>query len=117
MKRDANAPQLTAVFVDYDNIYLSLKRRNEEAARRFAQLAKLQHQSLGSIEKLGAKDPKTLKLRHRQDDPTNLLTGFQSTSQAGGQNTSTPETGPIKKPYKPKDPYEDMKKKETLCSF
>src|SRR5258706_15400171 len=27
---------LTAVFVDYDNIYLSLKRRNEEAAKRFA---------------------------------------------------------------------------------
>jgi hypothetical protein len=27
---------LTAVFVDYDNIYLSLKKKNEEAARRFA---------------------------------------------------------------------------------
>jgi hypothetical protein len=27
---------LSVVFVDYDNIYLSLKRKNEEAARRFA---------------------------------------------------------------------------------
>lgn len=27
---------LSAVFVDYDNIYMSLKRKNEEAARRFA---------------------------------------------------------------------------------
>ena len=29
-------PCLSAVFVDYDNIYLSLKRKNEEAAKRFA---------------------------------------------------------------------------------
>ena len=29
-------PILTAVFVDYDNIYLSLKKRSEEAAKRFA---------------------------------------------------------------------------------
>lgn len=27
---------MTTVFVDYDNIYLSLKRKNEEAAKRFA---------------------------------------------------------------------------------
>jgi hypothetical protein len=27
---------LSAIFVDYDNIYLSLKRKNEEAAKRFA---------------------------------------------------------------------------------
>ena len=27
---------LSALFVDYDNIYLSLRRKNEEAARRFA---------------------------------------------------------------------------------
>jgi RNA polymerase primary sigma factor len=37
----------------------------EEAARRFAQLAKLHHQALASIAKLGAKDPKTLKLREK----------------------------------------------------
>ena len=34
MKRDAAC--LSAVFVDYDNIYLSLKRKSEEAAKRFA---------------------------------------------------------------------------------
>jgi NYN domain len=36
MKRDAAGPCLSAVFVDYDNIYLSLKRKSEEAARRLA---------------------------------------------------------------------------------
>ncbi len=36
MKQDASEPILTAVFVDYDNIYLSLKKRSEEAAKRFA---------------------------------------------------------------------------------
>jgi hypothetical protein len=35
MKREAGEC-LSAVFVDYDNIYLSLKRKNDEAARRFA---------------------------------------------------------------------------------
>ncbi len=37
MKREqSNGAFLSAVFVDYDNIYLSLKRKNEEAAKRFA---------------------------------------------------------------------------------
>jgi hypothetical protein len=36
MKRDAGGPCLSAVFVDYDNIYMSLKRKSEEAAKRFA---------------------------------------------------------------------------------
>jgi hypothetical protein len=36
MRREAGGPCLSAVFVDYDNIYLSLKRKSEEAARRFA---------------------------------------------------------------------------------
>jgi len=36
MKRELSGQILTAVFVDYDNIYLSLKRKNEEAAKRFA---------------------------------------------------------------------------------
>jgi NYN domain-containing protein len=39
MKREAGGPCLSAVFVDYDNIYLSLKRKSEEAARRFAKEA------------------------------------------------------------------------------
>lgn len=36
MKRASSGALLSAVFVDYDNIYLSLRRKNEEAARRFA---------------------------------------------------------------------------------
>ncbi len=39
MSRDKSGACLTAVFVDYDNIYLSLKRKNEEAAKRFAKEA------------------------------------------------------------------------------
>ena len=37
----------------------------EEAARRFASIAKTHHQFLGSLDKLGAKDPKTLKIRKK----------------------------------------------------
>jgi RNA polymerase primary sigma factor len=37
----------------------------EEAARRFASIAKLHQSVLAHIEKLGAKDPKTLKLRKK----------------------------------------------------
>ncbi len=36
MKGQGPGPLLSTIFVDYDNIYLSLKRKNEEAARRFA---------------------------------------------------------------------------------
>ncbi len=36
MQGQSTGPTLSVVFVDYDNIYLSLKRKNEEAARRFA---------------------------------------------------------------------------------
>lgn len=36
MTGQSNGPALSVVFVDYDNIYLSLKRKNEEAARRFS---------------------------------------------------------------------------------
>ena len=41
MKRTAGAACLSAVFVDYDNIYLSLKRKSEEAAKRFARDAQV----------------------------------------------------------------------------
>jgi hypothetical protein len=41
MKRETGGPYLSAVFVDYDNIYLSLRRKSEEAARRFAKDAGL----------------------------------------------------------------------------
>ena len=39
MIRNSDGPCLSAIFVDYDNIYLSLKRKDEEAARRFAKEA------------------------------------------------------------------------------
>ncbi len=41
MMRDATKPALSAIFVDYDNIYLSLKRKNEDAAKRFSKDASL----------------------------------------------------------------------------
>jgi RNA polymerase primary sigma factor len=37
----------------------------EEAAKRFASIAKAHHQFLSSLDKLGAKDPKTLKIRKK----------------------------------------------------
>lgn len=36
MRRESSGPILTTIFVDYDNIYLSLRRKSEEAAKRFA---------------------------------------------------------------------------------
>jgi hypothetical protein len=36
MKSDLRESCLSAIFVDYDNIYLSLKRKSEEAAKRFS---------------------------------------------------------------------------------
>jgi NYN domain len=41
MKAQSTGPILSAVFVDYDNIYLSLKRKSEDAAKRFAKDAPL----------------------------------------------------------------------------
>ena len=41
MKAGSTGTVLSTVFVDYDNIYLSLKRKSEEAARRFAKDAAL----------------------------------------------------------------------------
>jgi RNA polymerase primary sigma factor len=40
----------------------------EEAARRFASIQKLHAQVLGSLEKVGAEDPKTVKLRRKLAD-------------------------------------------------
>ena len=39
MSRESSGPYLSAVFVDYDNIYLSLKRKSDEAAKNFAKNA------------------------------------------------------------------------------
>ena len=36
MTNESKGQLLSAVFVDYDNIYLSLRRKNEEAAKRFS---------------------------------------------------------------------------------
>lgn len=41
MRQESSGAFLSAVFVDYDNIYLSLKRKSEEAAKRFAKDAAL----------------------------------------------------------------------------
>jgi RNA polymerase primary sigma factor len=37
----------------------------EEAAKRFASIGKVYHQYLGALDKLGSKDPKTLKIRKK----------------------------------------------------
>jgi RNA polymerase primary sigma factor len=37
----------------------------EEAAKRFSSIAKIHHQFLNALDKLGAKDPKTLKIRKK----------------------------------------------------
>ncbi len=37
----------------------------EEAARRFSSIAKIHHQFLNALDKLGSKDPKTLKIRKK----------------------------------------------------
>jgi hypothetical protein len=41
MKAQSPGPLLSTIFIDYDNIYLSLKRKNEDAAKRFAKDAGL----------------------------------------------------------------------------
>ncbi len=41
MQPASSAPILSAIFVDYDNIYLSLKRKDDNAAKRFAKDASL----------------------------------------------------------------------------
>lgn len=41
MNREVSAPVLSAIFIDYDNIYLSLRRKNEDAAKRFSKDAGL----------------------------------------------------------------------------
>ena len=50
MKRESSGPVLTTVFVDYDNIYLTLKRKNEDAAKRFAKESGVWLQGIASGE-------------------------------------------------------------------
>ncbi len=55
-------------------------------------------QLLGGVRYYMGKTDKTLKLRHRQDDPTNILTGMQGINQAAGQEPNKPaSTGGFKK--------------------
>lgn len=54
MKRESLGPVLTTVFVDYDNIYLSLKRKNEDAAKRFAKDSGVWLQAIASGELITA---------------------------------------------------------------
>jgi len=55
MKRESSGPVLTTVFVDYDNIYLSLKRKNEDAAKRFAKDSSVWLQGIASGELITTK--------------------------------------------------------------
>lgn len=55
MKRESSGPVLTTVFVDYDNVYLSLKRKNEEAAKRFAKDSSVWLQGIASGELITSK--------------------------------------------------------------
>lgn len=48
MQAEQRGSFLSALFVDYDNVYLSLKRRSEEAAARFAQAPAIWLQALVS---------------------------------------------------------------------
>jgi hypothetical protein len=52
MKRESSGQILTAVFVDYDNVYLSLKRKNEEAAKRFSKDAGTWLKEIASAERM-----------------------------------------------------------------
>ena len=55
MKRESSGPVLTTVFVDYDNVYLSLKRKNEDAAKRFAKDSSIWLQGIASGELITSK--------------------------------------------------------------
>ncbi|HVZ06092.1 NYN domain-containing protein [Hyphomicrobium sp.] len=57
MKRESSGPVLTTVFVDYDNIYLSLKRKNEDAAKRFAKDSSIWLQGIVSGELITSTSP------------------------------------------------------------
>jgi hypothetical protein len=57
MKRVSSGPVLTTIFVDYDNIYLSLKRKNEDAAKRFAKDSAVWLQAIASGELITPTSP------------------------------------------------------------
>lgn len=53
-------------------------------------------QLMGGVRYYIGKD-KTLKARHRQDDPSNILNDMQGTNQATGQNPGDGSSGPVKR--------------------
>ena len=65
MKRESSGPVLTTVFVDYDNIYLSLKRKNEDAAKRFAKDSATWLQGITSGELITPTSPMSLATERR----------------------------------------------------
>ncbi len=65
MEQGSSQPCLSALFVDYDNIYLSLKRKNEEAARRFAKNAGLWLREIDSGALITPTNAPTLPLDRR----------------------------------------------------
>lgn len=65
MKRESSGPVLTTVFVDYDNIYLSLKRKNEEAAKRFSKDSAIWLQGIASGELITPTSPYSLAAERR----------------------------------------------------
>jgi len=65
MKRESSGPVLTTVFVDYDNIYLSLKRKNEDAAKRFAKDSGVWLQAIASGELITPTSPFAVQAERR----------------------------------------------------
>jgi len=64
MKRESG-PILTTVFVDYDNVYLSLKRKSEEAAKRFSKDAGLWLKEIATGALMTATNAPTLEAERR----------------------------------------------------
>ncbi len=64
MQAEQRGSFLSALFVDYDNVYLSLKRRSEEAAARFAQAPGIWLQALVS-DRLVRRETEALAPRRR----------------------------------------------------
>ena len=65
MKRESSGPILTTVFVDYDNVYLSLKRKSEEAAKRFSKDAGLWIKEIATGALMTATNSPTLDAERR----------------------------------------------------
>lgn len=65
MRRESAGAFLSAVFVDYDNIYLSLKRKSDEAAKRFAKDAHLWLREVESGRLITPTNTPTMEIKRR----------------------------------------------------